>query len=207
MSRGKAMGFIESLGLASAVTAADAALKAANVELIGRENSRGSGLITIKIVGDVGAVKAAIDVAKAVSSQVARVWSTDVIPRPGEGLGPIMVWNADTQGASEWLSQEPGPNESPAPANLPVIKDEAPLAKRPAHDIVPVDTDIPKPVIIPPEEKADEIPENDAGLSPDDNADANPENDDSKPEGNSEAKPDGTPRPRKNPRRRGRKPK
>jgi hypothetical protein len=197
MSGGKAMGFIESLGLASAVTAADAALKAANVALIGRENSRGSGLITIKIVGDVGAVKAAIDVAKAASAQVARVWSTDVIPRPGEGLGQIMVWNSDTQGASEWLGKDLGrsePESSPGPPSLPAIKDETPLAKRPAHDIVPVDTDIPKPAIIPPEE-----------TSPD-TANSNPSGADLK-QGGHAANPDSAARPKKNPPRRRGKPK
>jgi microcompartment protein CcmL/EutN len=154
---GKAMGFIESVGLASAVTAADAALKAANVELVGRENSRGSGLITIKIVGDVGAVKAAIDVAKSVSSQVARVWSTDVIPRPGEGVGRTMVWNADTQGASDWLDKH---REKPA-QNLPAIKEDSSLANRPPHDMVSVG-DLPKPSVIepadaPPSETAEAI--------------------------------------------------
>jgi hypothetical protein len=150
MGGGKAIGFIESLGLASAITAADAALKAANVELVGRENSRGSGLITIKITGDVGAVNAAIGAAKAASSQVSRVWATDVIPRPGEGQGPAMVWNADTQGAKEWLGQ----GEPAAPANLPAIRGKAALANRPDHYIVPVPTDIPKPAIITPAGKA-----------------------------------------------------
>jgi microcompartment protein CcmL/EutN len=132
MSGRKAMGFIESVGLAAAITAADAALKAANVELVGRENSRGSGYITIKIVGDVGAVKAAIDVAKGVSSNVARVWSTDVIPRPAEDLGRLMVWNRETQGAEEWLNSKTS---------------DSPLANPPAHEMVPVKEDIPKPAI------------------------------------------------------------
>lgn len=201
MSRGKAMGFIESLGLASAVTAADAALKAANVELIGRENSRGAGMITIKIIGDVGAVKAAIDAAKTVSSQVARVWSIDVIPRPAEALGRTLGWNADTQGASEWLGKnEPAP--PPISPNLPAIKEDAPLAARPAHEIVAVDTDIPKPAIIPDPGKEESIKEESIEDHPEEHA----------PEGGSPApsadkKPDGT-RPKKNPpRRRGRKPK
>jgi ethanolamine utilization microcompartment shell protein EutS len=196
MSRGKAMGFIESLGLASAVTAADAALKAANVELIGRENSRGAGMITIKIIGDVGAVKAAIDAAKTVSSQVARVWSVDVIPRPAEALGRTLGWNADTQGASEWLGKNEPPPAPPSP-NLPVIKEDAPLAARPAHEIVAVDTDIPKPVIIPDPDKEGRIEDH-----PEENA---PEGGNSAPA--ADKKPDGT-RPKKNPpRRRGRKPK
>jgi microcompartment protein CcmL/EutN len=131
------MGFIESIGLVSAITAADAALKAANVELVGRENSKGSGFITIKIVGDVGAVNAAISVAKSVASNVARVWSVDVIPRPGDGLGSALVWNSETQGAGEWLASKDGGS---------VPRDSA-LASLPAHDMVVVSDDIPKPAI------------------------------------------------------------
>ena len=102
MSDGKALGFtalgfIETVGLAAAIAAADAALKAANVELIGRENSKGQGCITVKITGDVGAVKAAIDAAQKAAGGVSRVWATDVIPRPAEGLGKLMVWNGETR--------------------------------------------------------------------------------------------------------------
>lgn len=144
MSRGNALGFIESVGLASAIAAADAALKAANVELIGRENSRGYGCITIKIAGEVGAVQAAVSAAKASSEKVARVWSTDVIPRPAKDLGGILVWNDQTQGADEWLrSRDPGDG-----ASLPVIREDAPLANRPKQEIVPVsDEEKPKPVV------------------------------------------------------------
>lgn len=142
MSRGNALGFIESVGLASAIAAADAALKAANVELIGRENSRGYGLITIKIAGEVGAVQAAISAAKASSEKVARVWSTDIIPRPAKDLGGGLVWNAETQGAEGWLRSRGGG------ASLPVAREDSPLANRPKSDIVPVsDEEKPKPVV------------------------------------------------------------
>jgi microcompartment protein CcmL/EutN len=97
MSDGKALGFIETVGLAAAIAAADAALKAANVKLVGRENSKGQGCITVKIVGDVGAVKAAIDAAKAAAGGVSKVWATLVIPRPAEGLGGFMIWNGETR--------------------------------------------------------------------------------------------------------------
>ena len=53
----KALGIIETYGLTSAVEAADTAVKAANVVLIGYELARGSGLTTVKVVGDVGSVK------------------------------------------------------------------------------------------------------------------------------------------------------
>ena len=141
MSRGNALGFIESVGLASAITAADAALKAANVELIGRENSKGFGYITIKIVGEVGAVQAAISAAKASSEKVARVWSTDVIPRPAKDLGSLLVWNKETQGADDWFVSRDLDLGTPA-------KEETALAPAPKREIVAVsDKEKPKPVV------------------------------------------------------------
>jgi microcompartment protein CcmL/EutN len=127
MSKGNALGFIESVGLASAIAAADAALKAANVELIGREISKGNGMVTVKVAGEVGAVNAAISAAKAVSAKVSRVWSTDVIPRPAKDLGSSVVWNRDTMGADEWLTSC-GPTVS---AYLPETRKDAPLANLP----------------------------------------------------------------------------
>jgi len=67
-----ALGLIETVGLVAAVTAADAAVKAANVELAGYELSRGGGLVVVKLFGDVGAVKAAVDAARSAASQVGR---------------------------------------------------------------------------------------------------------------------------------------
>jgi len=99
-----ALGFIEVVGLAAAVAAADAALKAANVSLVGREISKGYGYVTVKIAGDVGAVKAALAAAKAVSEKVSKVWSVDVIPRPAPAVGPVLTFNRETQGASEWVA-------------------------------------------------------------------------------------------------------
>lgn len=63
--QGKSLGFIETVGLVAAIASADAAVKAANVRLVGRENSKGNGCITVKISGDIGAVNAALMAAKA----------------------------------------------------------------------------------------------------------------------------------------------
>lgn len=82
MMRSKAVGLIETIGLAAAIEAADAALKAANVKLLGYENSRGGGMITIKVVGDVGAVKAAVAAGSAAALRVGQVKSCHIIPRP-----------------------------------------------------------------------------------------------------------------------------
>lgn len=85
----KALGIIETFGLVSAIEAADTAVKAANVELIGYELARG-GLTTIKVVGDVGGVKAAMSAAKAAASKVGKVVSTHVIPRPHDDVEIFM---------------------------------------------------------------------------------------------------------------------
>lgn len=146
MRRGNALGFIESVGLASAIAAADAALKAANVELIGRENTRGFGYITVKIVGEVGAVKAAIDAARAVSSKVARVWSVDVIPRPGEGLGPTMVWNKETVGAIASPPPDDPEGSSPGPSGPELAPSEPETP--PAPDVQPEPSSLPEEAVI-----------------------------------------------------------
>lgn len=92
-----ALGFIETVGLAAAIEAADTACKTANVKLVGRENSKGNGMITIKIKGDVSAVKSALLSAHAAASKVNKVVSVSIIPRPGAGLEPVMVYNKETE--------------------------------------------------------------------------------------------------------------
>jgi len=82
----KALGIIETYGLITAIEAADAAVKAANVELIGYELAQGAGLTTVKVVGDVGGVKAAMSAANAAASKVGKVISTHVIPRPHDNI-------------------------------------------------------------------------------------------------------------------------
>lgn len=116
MDKRGAVGFIEAEGLPAAIAAADAAVKSANVRLVGRENSRGGGLITIKIAGDVGAVKAALEAAKAVSDQVRRAYSVLVIPRPAEGVKDALVWNENTMGAMPEVQPKPDPIP---PASIP----------------------------------------------------------------------------------------
>ena len=76
-----ALGMIETKGLVGAIEAADAMVKAANVSLAGYEKI-GSGLVTVMVRGDVGAVKAATDAGAAAARQVGEVVSIHVIPRP-----------------------------------------------------------------------------------------------------------------------------
>lgn len=77
----EALGMIETRGLVAAIESADAMAKAANVALVGYEKI-GSGLVTVMVRGDVGAVKAATDAGAAAASKVGEVVSIHVIPRP-----------------------------------------------------------------------------------------------------------------------------
>jgi len=88
-----ALGLIETYGYTASVEAADVCLKAANVSLSACKKVRG-GLVTIEIIGDVGAVKAAIDAAEAAVPRVGKLISTHVIPRPAAELDSILGDNS-----------------------------------------------------------------------------------------------------------------
>jgi ethanolamine utilization protein EutM len=86
---GEALGLIETRGLVGAIEAADAMVKAANVDLVGKEQI-GGGFVTIMVRGDVGAVKAATDAGAAAARKVGELLSVHVIPRPHEELAKIL---------------------------------------------------------------------------------------------------------------------
>jgi microcompartment protein CcmL/EutN len=85
----EALGMIETKGLVGSIEAADAMTKAANVTLIGCEKI-GSGLVTVMVRGDVGAVKAAVDAGAAAAKNVGQVVSQHVIPRPHADVEKIL---------------------------------------------------------------------------------------------------------------------
>lgn len=118
----KSLGLIETQGLLGGITAADAAVKSANVELIGYELTKGGGWTTVKIQGDVGAVKAAVDAAKIAAGKVCRVVSTKVIARPAQALDSL-VWTGDTVGYEP--PEPPKEPDPPAPPEPPVGPDES----------------------------------------------------------------------------------
>lgn len=91
-----ALGLIETRGLVAAIEAADAATKAAEVKLVGKEKIR-NGLITIKLIGDVAAVRAAVDAGSAAAARVGELVSTHVIPRPVADLEQIIFSDSLTQ--------------------------------------------------------------------------------------------------------------
>ena len=81
-----AIGMIETKGYVAALAAADAMVKAANVAIVGRQEV-GDGLVSVTIVGDVGAVKAATEAGAETASSVGELISVHVIPRPHGELG------------------------------------------------------------------------------------------------------------------------
>ncbi|MEZ5941901.1 MAG: BMC domain-containing protein [Planctomycetaceae bacterium] len=85
----EALGMIETKGLVCLIEAADAALKAANVKMVGWEKV-GSGLVTVFVTGDVAAVKAAVDAGAGAASKIGEVVSVQVIPRPHEELAAVL---------------------------------------------------------------------------------------------------------------------
>ena len=82
----QALGMIETKGFVAALAAADAMVKAANVEIVSREEV-GDGLVAVVIRGDVGAVKAATEAGSETANQVGELVSVHVIPRPHADLG------------------------------------------------------------------------------------------------------------------------
>ena len=94
----EALGMIETKGLVALIEASDAMLKAANVTIVGWQKI-GSGLVTAFVVGDVAAVKAAVDAGSAAASRVGEVVGIQVIPRPHDDLGSILPLAGKKQAA------------------------------------------------------------------------------------------------------------
>ena len=85
----EALGMVETRGLTAAIEAADSMVKAAQVTLIGTEKI-GSGLVTVMVRGDVGAVKAAVEAGAANASRLGELVATHVIPRPHQDVEKIL---------------------------------------------------------------------------------------------------------------------
>ena len=85
----QALGMVETRGLVAAIEAADAMVKAANVTLIGTEKI-GSGLVTVMVRGDVGAVKAATETGANAAKKLGELVAVHVIPRPHADVEKIL---------------------------------------------------------------------------------------------------------------------
>ena len=85
----EALGMVETRGLVAAIEAADAMCKAANVSLVGTEKI-GSGLVTVMVRGDVGAVKSSVEAGASSASRLGELVATHVIPRPHTDVEMIL---------------------------------------------------------------------------------------------------------------------
>jgi ethanolamine utilization protein EutM len=108
----EALGMVETKGFVGAVEAADAMVKAANVQLIGKEYI-GAGYVTIFVRGDVGAVKAATDAGAAAARRVGELISVHVIPRPHVEVERVLP-----RGGRTGLSSDEKALEGKSPAQL-----------------------------------------------------------------------------------------
>lgn len=141
-----AVGLLEVVGLAAAVEAADAAVKAANIELLGYELTKGGGMVVVKLSGDVGAVKAAVEAATAAAARVNRVVATHVIPRPHQEVGALIV-TKETVGPVKESPVSPVLAETPEPLNLPAPAEFIAFSAPPAEDKEPVEQDQPESAV------------------------------------------------------------
>lgn len=130
-----ALGLIETVGLPTAIEAADAAMKAANVRLVGYEKTRGGGLVVVKIRGDVGAVRAAVEAAVVSASKVGKIYGYHVIPRPHEETEQVIDQVDRGPAAQEVAHEAPAPvapPKAPKPASKRVAKAPEPAPETPS---------------------------------------------------------------------------
>ena len=80
----QSLGLVEISGMSTALVVADAMAKSANIKIIGIENSKGLGYMTIKITGDIGAVNAAVSAGKQIGITHNHFVSSKIIPRPSD---------------------------------------------------------------------------------------------------------------------------
>jgi len=90
----KALGLVETKGLVAAIEAADAMVKAANVKFVGKEITV-PAMITVKVVGETAAVRAAVDAGAAAAQRVGQLISTHIIPQPDNQLIVLLPEIAD----------------------------------------------------------------------------------------------------------------
>lgn len=112
---GQSLGLIETVGLTVAVEAADAAIKSANVELVGYELTKGGGLVTVKLIGEVGAMNAAVSAGVAAAGRVGQVYAWKVIARTATGIDRLIA-SAQTCGTVAEPAQPVAPPEPTAEA-------------------------------------------------------------------------------------------
>lgn len=152
---GQSLGLIETVGLAAAIEAADAAMKSANVQLVGYELTKGGGMITVKFEGEVGAINAAVAAGVAAASKVSTVYAHRVIARTADYIDKI-IHSADTVGLEPVKEEETPPVAS---LEIPVVVLEESDSGLYCEDIleVPVITQPETPVSAPQPAETEEV--------------------------------------------------
>ena len=102
----QALGLIETKGLVGAIEAADAMVKAARVEFLGRQKVKG-GIVAVMVAGDVGAVKAAVDAGAAACQRVGNLISAHVIPRPHDDIDLMIPGDPEPEKPAEEKKNPP----------------------------------------------------------------------------------------------------
>lgn len=125
----KSLGLVEVRGLSCAIEAADAMVKAANVVLDELEAARGSGMMTVKVSGDVGAVRAAVEAGKATALSYGALVSSDVIARPHEATGTCFIHAQGEKERPNFYAACPEPDETEKPG--PVAAETKPAPEKP----------------------------------------------------------------------------
>lgn len=119
---GQSLGLIETVGLAAAIEAADAAIKSAHVTLIGYELTKGGGMVTVKFEGEIGAINAGIAAGVMAASKVGTVYAHKVIARTAQHI-ECMIYSADTLGITA-AEPEAKPVLFENPQTIPVLNVE-----------------------------------------------------------------------------------
>ena len=137
----KSIGFIETFGLAACVAAADAAVKSANVKLLGFEYAKGDGMCTVKVEGNVGACKAAVEAGKkaaeAVQGSLSGTKSVLLKARPAPSMRALLVDNRETVGGEIALAEgyrPKGDTKKPVLVKNWKPKNEEPKAETPMEE-------------------------------------------------------------------------
>jgi hypothetical protein len=153
----KAVGFIETFGLTAAIAAADAAVKSANVKLLGYEYAKGDGMCTVKVEGDVGACKAAIAAGKRAAEMVHGTHqgtkSILLKARPAEEIIPKMIVHRENVGGDIALAEGYRPKGE---SRMPVLVSHWKPKEEPKAADTPIEK-APEPPVV--EDLKEESPE------------------------------------------------
>ncbi len=158
----KALGLIETRGLVGAIEAADAMVKAANVTLSGKELS-GGGLVTVKVLGDTAAVKAAVDAGSEAAKRVGELISLHVIPQPDIELASILpeILEGEKSNSTRIIKKDISTDVKPAE----VVKiDSSPEEETTAGEIISENIETVNDKLRKPRKKTESIPTNNESL-------------------------------------------